>query len=111
MAVSPRPAAPLAPAPPTNAASVLLADVVSYGYAAVVVWATLQFDLSFELWQGIALMVMFVGLRWVANEMRRDLRRTQVQHARRTAELRLQSPVRWSVEQRDGLGRRVDVGA
>ena len=31
--------------------------------------------------------------------------------ARRMAALKAESPSRWTVEQRDGLGRRVDIGA
>lgn len=109
MAASPAPAAPIKVS--TNTPSVVLADVISYGYAAVVVWATLHFDLAFQLWQGIAIMVLFVVLRGVAHELRKDARRTALREARRTAALRAQSPSRWTVEQRDGLGRRVDLGA
>ena len=104
MAASPAPAAPLKVS--TNTPSVVLADVVSYGYAAVVVWATLQFDLAFEVWQGVAIMCLFVVLRGVAHA-----RRTALRTARRHAALRAQSPARWTVEQKDGLGRRVDLGA
>lgn len=109
MAASPRPAAPLKVS--TNTPSVVLADVVSYGYAVAVIWGTLAFDLQFQLWQGIAVMVMFVLLRGVAHELRRDARRTALREARRAAALRAKSPSRWTVEQRDGLGRHVDLGA
>lgn len=112
MATSPRPAAPLKPRNvSTNTPTVVLADVISYGYAFVIVLATLQFDLVFHLWQGIALMVLFVALRGVAHEIRKDARRQLLREARRHAAMRAQSPSRWSVEQRDGLGRRVDTGA
>ncbi len=107
MAASPAPAAPLKVS--TNTPSVVLADVVSYGYAVAVGWATLQFDLAFQIWQGVAVMVLFVVLRGVAHELRKDARRTALRDARPTAALRAQSPARWSVEQRDGLGRRVDL--
>ncbi len=107
MAASPAPAAPLKVS--TNTPSVVLADVVSYGYAAVVVWATLQYDLAFQVWQGVAIMILFVVLRGVAHELRKDARRTALHDARRRAALRAQSPARWNVEQRDGLGRRVDL--
>lgn len=112
MAASPRPAAPINPRRvSTNTPVVILADVISYGYAFAVVWATLQFNLIFQLWQGVALMVMFVLLRGVAHEIRKDVRRQVLRDARRSAALRAQSPARWTVEQRDGLGRRVDAGA
>ena len=112
MAASPRPAAPINPRRvSTNTPSVLLADVISYGYAFVIVWATLQYDLMFEVWQGIALMVLFVALRGVAHEMRKDARRAVLRDARRMAALKAEAPSRWTVEQRDGLGRRVDTGA
>ena len=91
--------------------SVLLADVISYGYAAVVVWATLQFDLQFTLPVGIGIMALFVVLRGVAHEIRKDARKAVLRDAKRLAALRAQSPSRWSVEQRDGLGRRIDLGA
>lgn len=109
MAVPPRPAAPIKVS--TNTPSVVLADVISYGYAIGVVWATLAFDMQFQLWQGIAIMVLFVLLRGVAHELRKDARRAALREARRKAALRAQSPSRWTAEQRDGLGRRVDVGA
>ncbi len=109
MAASPAPAAPIKVS--TNTPSVLLADVISYGYAALVILATLHFDLAFQLWQGIAIMVLFVVLRGVAHELRKDARRTALREARRKAALRAQSPSRWTVEQRDGLGRRIDLGA
>ena len=109
MASSPaRPAAPIKVS--TTTPSVLLADVISYGYALVVVIATLQMDLAFEIWQGVAIMVLFVVLRGIAHELRKDARRTIMREARRTAALRAQSPALWSTEQRDGLGRRVDIG-
>lgn len=112
MAASPRPAAPInAPRVSTNTPSVLLADVVSYGYAVVIMWATLQYSLVFEVWQGVALMVLFVCLRGVAHEMRKDARREVLRDARRMAALRASAPSRWTVEQRDGIGRRVDTGA
>lgn len=112
MAASPRPAAPInARRVSTNTPVVILADVISYGYAFVIVWATLQFDLLFELWQGVALMVLFVALRGVAHEMRKDARRQVLRDARRAAAMRAESPARWTVEQRDGVGRRVDLGA
>ena len=105
--------AAVSPAPVRTpiSASLVLADVVSYGYAAAVVYATLAFDLAFQLWQGIIVMVLFVLLRAVAREIRRDLRRDAVREARRRARLIEQSPRRWSVEQRDGLGRRIDASA
>ena len=112
MAASPRPAAPIkAPRVSTNTPLVLLADAISYGYAFVIVWATLQFDLMFEVWQGVALMILFVALRGVAHEIRKDVRRQVLRDARRRAALKAESPSRWTVEQRDGLGRRVDLGA
>lgn len=104
-----RPAAPIKVS--TNTPSVVLADVISYGYAVVLILATLHFNLQFELWQGIAVMVLFVLLRGVAHEIRKDARTAALRAARRTAALRAQSPSRWTVEQRDGLGRRVDAGA
>lgn len=112
MAAFPRPAAPLnMRRVSTNTPSVVLADVISYGYALVICWATLHFDLVFEVWQGIALMVLFVALRGVAHELRKDARREVLRDARRRAALKAESPARWTVEQRDGLGRRVDAGA
>jgi hypothetical protein len=112
MAASPRPAAPIKPSRvSTNTPSAVLADVVSYGYAALVMFATLQFDLAFTIWQGIAIMVLFVLLRAVAHEIRKEARRTVMREARAKAALRAESPSRWTVEQRDGLGRRVDLGA
>lgn len=107
-----RPSAPIRPKTSlTSNPSVLLADVISYGYAVTIMWATLQFDLQFAVWQGIAIMVLFVMLRGVAHELRKDARRATLAEARRMATLRAQSPARWTVEQRDGLGRRVDTGA
>jgi hypothetical protein len=91
--------------------SVLLADVISYGYAAVILFATLQFDLQFTLVEGIGIMVLFVVLRGVAHEIRKDARKQALIVARRQAALRAQSPSRWTVEQRDGIGRRVDLDA
>lgn len=113
MASSPSPAnvRPSAPFRASATPTTLLADIFSYGYAVVVMWATLVFDLQFAMWQGITLMVVFVALRGIARELRKDARRLQLQDARRVAALRAQSPSRWSVEQRDGLGRRVDTGA
>ncbi len=99
------------PRPTPTSPSVLLADVISYGYAAAVVLATLQFGLVFEPWQAVAVMILFVLLRGVAHELRKDARRVAVAQARRIAAMRAQSPSRWTVEQRDGLGRRVDTGA
>ncbi len=109
MAASPRPSAPIKLS--TTTPSVILADVISYGFAAAVIWATLALDLQFALWQGIAVMVLFVLLRGVAHEIRKDARRTALRDARKRAALRAQSPSYWTVEQRDGLGRRVDIGA
>jgi hypothetical protein len=112
MAASPRPAAPIKPRRvSTNTPSVVLADVISYGYAAVLILATLQFDLAFQLWQGIAIMVLFVLLRGVAHELRKDARKAVLQRERAAARLRAESPARWTVEQRDGVGRRIDLGA
>jgi hypothetical protein len=109
MAASPRPAAPLKIS--TSTPSVVLADVISYGYGIAVVWATLAMDLQFQLWQGVAIMSLFVVLRGVAHELRKDARRAAMREARRRAHVRSQSPSLWTVEQRDGLGRRVDIGA
>jgi hypothetical protein len=109
MAASPRPAAPLKIS--TTTPSVLLADVISYGYGIAVVWGTLVMDLQFQLWQGVAIMSLFVILRGVAHELRKDARREAMRDARRRAHVRSQSPALWNVEQRDGLGRRVDIGA
>lgn len=109
MAASPRPAAPIKVS--TNTPAVVLADVISYGYAAAIMWSTLAFDLAFQLWQGVALMILFLVLRGVAHEIRKDARRDALRDARRKAALRAGSPSRWTVEQRDGLGRRVDLGA
>ncbi|MCW2927109.1 MAG: hypothetical protein JWM86_1077 [Thermoleophilia bacterium] len=110
MATSPaRPAAPIRTS--TTTPSVLLADVISYGYAAAVMWATLAFDLNFQVWQGVAVMVMFVLLRAIASELRKDARREVLRAARVNAAQRAASPARWTVEQRDGVGRRVDLGA
>jgi hypothetical protein len=106
---SPRPAAPIKVS--TMTPSVLLADVISYGYAVAVLWGTLAFDLQFQLWQGIVIMVLFVALRGVAHELRKDARKVAMKDARRKAALRAESPSYWNVEQRDGLGRRVDLGA
>lgn len=110
MATSPRTAAPIRTPRITNG-SIVLADVVSYGYAAAIILSTLQFDLQFAMWQGITLAVLFVALRGVAHELRKDARREYLREARRRAEVRAQAPSRWTVEQRDGLGRRVDLGA
>ena len=105
------PARPIAPINVGTHPSVLLADVISYGYAVAIVWATLAMDLSFNVWQGIGVMVLFVVLRGVAHEIRKDARRQVIREAKRRAVLRAQSPERWSVEQRDGVGRRIDIGA
>jgi hypothetical protein len=91
--------------------SVVLADVISYGYAAAIVFATLQLDLKFSVLEGIGIMVLFVVLRAVANEIRKDVRKQAIVTAKRHAALRAQSPSRWTVEQKDGLGRRIDLGA
>lgn len=64
----------------------LVADIVSYGYAAVVIGATLQLDLQFTQVEGIVIMVVFVLMRAAAREIRhiervqarRDARRTTV---------------------------------
>lgn len=109
MAASPRPTAPIKVS--TNTPTVVLADVISYGYAFAVIWGTLAFDLHFQLWQGIAIMCLFVALRGVARELRKDARKSAIRDARRRAAIRAGSPSRWTVEQRDGIGRRVDVGA
>lgn len=109
MTASPRPAAPIKVS--TRTPSVLLADVISYGYAVGVVWATMAFDLQFQMWQGVAIMVLFVCLRGIAHELRKDARRSAIQSARRRAALKSSSPAMWTVEQRDGVGRRIDVGA
>lgn len=106
---SPRPAAPIKVS--TTTPSVLLADVISYGYAVAVMWGTLAFDLQFQLWQGVVIMSLFVALRGVAHELRKDARKAAMRSARRTAALRAESPSRWNVEQRDGLGRCIDLGA
>jgi len=108
------PSAPRAHSTPritSNTPSVLLADVISYGFAAAVAFSALQLDMQFQLWQAVVLCVLFVLLRGVANELRRDAHKAAVRNARRIAAHRAQSPSRWTVEQRDGLGRRVDVGA
>jgi hypothetical protein len=89
----------------------VIADLVSFGYALVVVVATLQFDLTFTVLQAVLIMVLFVVLRAVAHEIKRDARRTFLAKERRSAELRAASPARWTVEQRDGVGRYVDLGA
>jgi hypothetical protein len=113
MAASPtaQPARPSSGARIPFSPSVFLADTISYGYAFVVLVATLQFDLQFEIWQGVAIMVLFVLLRGVANELRKDHRRTALAVERRRAHERALAPARWTPEQRDGLGRRVDLGA
>ena len=103
-----RPSAPLRVG---SQPSVVLADVISYGYALAIVLATLQFDLQFSIIQGIGLMVLFVVLRGVAHEIRKDARKQLLVEARRRAALRAQSLSRWTVEQRDGIGRRIDLGA
>src|SRR5262245_54079498 len=98
MAASPRPAAPIKPRRvSTNTPTTLLADAISYGYAFVIIWATMQFDLMFDLWQGIALMVLFVLLRGVAHEIRKDVRKQVMRDARRAAALRAESPRHWTV--------------
>lgn len=104
-------ARPSTPLPPNARAGILLADVISYGYAVVVALTTLALDLQFELWQGVLIACLFVALRGVARELRRDARRAVLSEARRHAAARARSPRSWSVEQRDGLGRRVDSGA
>ncbi|MCW2972761.1 MAG: hypothetical protein JWN72_1034 [Thermoleophilia bacterium] len=103
-----RPAAPLRVG---SHPSVILADVISYGYAAVIVLATMQFNLQFSLLEGIGVMALFVVLRAVAHEIRKDARKQLLAEARRRAALHAQSPSRWTVEQRDGVGRRIDIGA
>lgn len=107
MASSPRAPKVYVPRSP----SLWLADLISYGYAAAFIISTLAFDLAFTVWQGLAIMALFVLLRGVANEIRRDLRRDAVREARRLAALQERSPSRWSVEQRDGLGRALDASA
>lgn len=104
-----RPPAPIKV--PGSSPLVLIADVVSYGYAFVVVLATLQLGLEFTMVQAVLIMCVFVALRGVAHEIRKDARRAAMRDARRLATLRSQSPARWSAEQRDGLGRRIDTGA
>ena len=91
--------------------ALVAADVVSYGYAAVVVWATMYFNLAFSWPEGIAIMVLFVLLRAVAHEIRRDLRRKRHDDWVRAAAEKERSPSRWSVDQREGRGRRVDASA
>jgi hypothetical protein len=94
-----------------RSAALWLADIVSYGYAFAFVTATLVLDLAFTVWQGVAIMALFLVLRAVANEIRHELRREAVREARRIGALRERSPSRWTPEQRDGVGRAFDLSA
>ena len=118
MASSPTRQRPLhsIPLPPvarrsTTATTALVADVVSFGYVLAAVVATVAFDIQFSVVQVLMIVALFGGLRFVAHEIRGEADRSRVADARRLAALRAQSPKRWSVEQRDGIGRRVDTGA
>lgn len=111
MAPSPAARRPQAPLKIPFNPLLMLADVISYGYAAVVVFATLQFEWQFTVPEAIGVMVVFVLLRAVAHEIRKDARKHAIREARKVAALRAESPARWSAEQRDGMGRRVDQRA
>lgn len=93
------------------APSVVLANAISYGYAVIVVLAVVQLHVHVTLITAAALVALFVVLRVVARQVRSDARAHIVHEAARRAALRAQSPSRWTVEQRDGLGRRIDAGA
>jgi hypothetical protein len=93
------------------AGAALLADVVSFTFVLTAIVAVAAFNVDLGVVQVLAVMALFGGLRYVAHELRTDADRAAVAHARRLAALRAQSPSRWTVEQRDGLGRRVDSGA
>lgn len=104
------PAAPIARRS-TASSTALVADVVSFGYVLAAVVATIAFDIQFSVIQVLVIIALFGALRWVAHEIRSEADSAKLDDARRRAALRAQSPSRWSVEQRDGLGRRVDTGA
>lgn len=63
----------------------LVADLVSYGYAAAVILTTLQLDLQFTPPEGIVIMVVFVLMRAAAREIRRVERVQARGDARRRA--------------------------
>ena len=104
------PAAPVARRS-ASASTAFVADVVSFGYVLAAVVATIAFDIQFSVVQVLVVIALFGALRWVAHEIRSEADGAKLDDARRRAALRAQSPSRWSVEQRDGLGRRVDTGA
>lgn len=55
----------------------LFADLVSYGFGLAAVVAALQFQVAFSLPQAVAIMVIYVGMRGVARDVRRQARRQQ----------------------------------
>lgn len=93
------------------ASAAFVADVVSFGYVLTAIVVTVALEVDFSLIQALAVIGLFVGLRYVAHEIRTSADAAQLADGRRIAELRAASPLRWSVEQRDGLGRRVDLDA
>lgn len=104
------PAAPVARRSP-GATTAFVADVVSFGYVLAAVVATIAFDIQFSVVEVLVIVALFGGLRYVAHEIRSEADEARLDAARTRATLRARSPKRWTVEQRDGLGRRVDTGA
>lgn len=91
--------------------SAQLADVISFAYAAIVLVAVLHFKIELRVIEAVAVFSIFVLLRWIAHELRSDANRLFLDVERQKAAQKAQHPRFWSVEQRDGYGRRVDAGA
>lgn len=88
----------------------IVADVISYGYAALIVFSTLQFGLTFSIPAGVLLVVLYICLRGLAREIRRDAIRAAKRQAR--AEwVRRATDGPFNEEQRDGAGRLIDARA
>lgn len=90
---------------------ILLADVFSFGFILAAVVAAVGFDISFSVLQALSIVAIFGGMRFVAHDLQRSEDKKTLLQAQAISDLRKRSPARWSAEQRDGLGRRVDTGA
>lgn len=108
---APSPSLPRTGQPATARVSpATIADVFSYGYALAGLLAAAVLVVP-TVFQAIAMIAIFLLMRIAASTIRDDERARELDRARRLAELRASSPRRWTVEQRDGIGRRVDIGA
>lgn len=96
---------------PLTSPLLVAVDVMAYAYALVVVLATLHYDLAFAPWQAVAVVAVFLVMRVLARDLRRECHQEAVRVARSRARVAAASPARWSVEQRDGHGRRLDSRA